>query len=29
MKAELEESIKGMGFEKTVILRPGFLLGDR
>ncbi|KAL2069665.1 hypothetical protein VTL71DRAFT_14344 [Oculimacula yallundae] len=29
MKGELEESIKELGFEKTVILRPGLLVGAR
>lgn len=29
MKGELEEAIKELDFEKTVILRPGFLLGPR
>ncbi len=29
MKAELEEDVKSLGFEKTVIVRPGLLVGDR
>lgn len=29
MKGELEESVKELGFDTTVILRPGLLLGDR
>lgn len=29
MKGELEEGIKGLGFEHTVILRPGLLVGSR
>jgi uncharacterized protein YbjT (DUF2867 family) len=29
MKGELEESVKQLGFERTIILRPGLLLGDR
>lgn len=29
MKGELEEAVKGLGFEKTVILRPGLIVGDR
>jgi len=29
MKGELEESIEGLGFEYTVILRPGLIVGSR
>lgn len=29
MKGELESSVKELGFEHTVILRPGLILGDR
>ncbi|KAI9733940.1 MAG: Protein fmp52, mitochondrial [Cirrosporium novae-zelandiae] len=29
MKGELEESVKELGFEHTVIVRPGMLLGER
>lgn len=29
MKGQLEEEVKRMGFERCVILRPGFLLGTR
>lgn len=29
MKGELEETVKGLGFEKTVIVRPGVILGSR
>lgn len=29
MKGELEEAVKELGFEKTVILRPGLILGGR
>lgn len=29
MKGELEEGVKAMGFKHTVILRPGFIAGDR
>ncbi|EON68178.1 hypothetical protein W97_07327 [Coniosporium apollinis CBS 100218] len=29
MKAELEDAIKALGFEHTVILRPGLIVGDR
>ena len=29
MKGELEESVKGLGFDVTVILRPGLIVGDR
>lgn len=29
MKGELEEGIKALGFEHTVILRPGLLVGAR
>jgi uncharacterized protein YbjT (DUF2867 family) len=29
MKGQLEEDVKAMGFEQTVILRPGLLMGDR
>ncbi|OJJ36231.1 hypothetical protein ASPWEDRAFT_52045 [Aspergillus wentii DTO 134E9] len=29
MKGEIEEDIKGLDFEKTVILRPGVVTGDR
>jgi len=29
MKSELEDSVKELGFEHTVILRPGLLLGER
>ncbi|WWD20058.1 hypothetical protein CI109_104531 [Kwoniella shandongensis] len=29
IKGQLEEDIKGMGFSHVVILRPGFLLGQR
>jgi len=29
MKGELEEGIKALGFEHTVILRPGLLVGQR
>lgn len=29
MKGELEESVKALGFEQTVILRPGLIVGSR
>ncbi|KUJ23089.1 uncharacterized protein LY89DRAFT_663561 [Mollisia scopiformis] len=29
MKGELEESVKELGFEHTIILRPGLLVGNR
>jgi uncharacterized protein YbjT (DUF2867 family) len=29
MKAELEEAVKELGFEHTVLLRPGLILGTR
>ena len=29
MKGELEESVKGLGFDATVILRPGLIVGSR
>ena len=29
MKGELEDSVKALGFETTVILRPGLLVGER
>lgn len=29
MKGQLEEEVKKLGFEKTVIVRPGLILGDR
>lgn len=29
MKGEIEEDIKALGFEKTVILRPGLIAGTR
>ncbi|KAL1986568.1 hypothetical protein VTN96DRAFT_6146 [Rasamsonia emersonii] len=29
MKGELEEAVKGLGFEHTVILRPGLIAGQR
>ena len=29
MKGELEEAVKGLGFEHTVILRPGLIVGPR
>jgi uncharacterized protein YbjT (DUF2867 family) len=29
MKGELEESVKKLDFERTVILRPGLILGNR
>jgi hypothetical protein len=29
MKGELEESVKALGFEHTVILRPGLIVGSR
>lgn len=29
MKGELEDSVKDLGFETTVILRPGLLVGTR
>jgi uncharacterized protein YbjT (DUF2867 family) len=29
MKGELEESVKELGFEHTVILRPGLIVGSR
>ena len=29
MKGELEESVKALGFEHTVILRPGLIVGGR
>jgi len=29
MKGELEEGVKALGFDTTVILRPGLLIGDR
>ena len=29
MKGELEEAVKEIGFERTVIVRPGLLVGSR
>lgn len=29
MKGEIEEGVKELGFERTVILRPGLLVGQR
>jgi len=29
MKGELEEEVSALGFEKCVLLRPGFIAGDR
>lgn len=29
MKGDIEEDVKNAGFEKAIILRPGFLIGDR
>lgn len=29
MKAELEEAVKNMGFQYTVIVKPGVLVGNR
>ncbi|RDL37167.1 Uncharacterized protein BP5553_04600 [Venustampulla echinocandica] len=29
MKGELEEAVKGLGFDHTVILRPGLIVGER
>ncbi|CCH43832.1 hypothetical protein BN7_3386 [Wickerhamomyces ciferrii] len=29
MKGELEDAVKDLGFESTIILQPGVLLGDR
>jgi hypothetical protein len=29
MKGELEEAVKALGFEHTVILRPGLIVGER
>lgn len=29
MKGEIEKAVLGMGFDATVILRPGLILGDR
>jgi uncharacterized protein YbjT (DUF2867 family) len=29
MKGELEEAVKGLGFEHTIIVRPGVIQGDR
>lgn len=29
MKGELEEGVKALGFEHTVILRPGLIVGNR
>jgi len=29
MKGELEEAVKELGFEHTVLLRPGLIAGDR
>ena len=29
MKAELEEAVKELGFEHTVLVRPGLITGDR
>lgn len=29
MKGELEEAIKAVGFEKTVYIKPGFIVGTR
>ncbi|KAL3422002.1 Protein fmp-52, mitochondrial [Phlyctema vagabunda] len=29
MKGELEEAVKGLGFEHTVLLRPGLIVGNR
>lgn len=29
MKGEIEEDIKALEFERTIILRPGIIIGDR
>ena len=29
MKGELEEAVKGLGFENCIILRPGLIVGER
>lgn len=29
MKGELEDAVKALGFEKTIILQPGVILGQR
>ena len=29
MKGEIEEHVKELGFERTIILRPGLLVGNR
>lgn len=29
MKGELEDAVKALGFEKTIILQPGMIVGDR
>jgi hypothetical protein len=29
MKGELEEAVKALNFDQTVILRPGLIVGDR
>ncbi|KAI9712465.1 MAG: hypothetical protein M1812_006880 [Candelaria pacifica] len=29
MKAELEDAVKALGFEHTVVIKPGLLVGDR
>lgn len=29
MKGEIEENIKELDFEKTIVLRPGMIIGDR
>ena len=29
MKGQLEEDVKALGFDKTIILRPGLIVGDR
>lgn len=29
MKAEVEEAVKSVGFEHTVIVKPGMLMGNR
>jgi len=29
MKGELEEAVKALGFERTIILRPGLIVGGR
>jgi len=29
MKGELEDSVKALGFEKTIFVRPGLIVGSR